>query len=442
MNRQSEEGEREWSAKGRAFREYLETLIAGTRYLKVEDLLKEARVPASSASMVFNGNRSLPNKYVLGIARLLHNNTGMRFEDFVAEIAEKGAVAGRKRQLRGDAISEYGSTADRVLRARKMRALLIENSPFVRPGQSPGFMQEWFDVLAKSMRFEYVLVPGVFSDMEPRLKTNSVHIVVTAVLPNSVRAKYMDYTRRIPYVEVPLSAIYDRKFFLKGLSADDLFENRENKTYLNEAVLMVVDKEVGDDFAHAYLHFDEAHIRRAKGLMPKALAEDLVNFSANVFVADVATCRAVLSALGPDTDFRPVEEKKERVDLMLPSVKDDGPRFARLASFPVVFGYKKGEKEWGQMLNEAMEFALTEGIRRVISIYNYYILEEKSEFGRWYFRFDPLDESIPPMARSFFEDACKKWLIGDYIDKANAPTVVLSDSVETRREAQAKIKLS
>jgi ABC-type amino acid transport substrate-binding protein len=412
------------SNQNKTFQKLLSDCLANSRWPTEYKLARDARVHVSTISMVKSGKRDLSQAVAIRLAKSLASD-GTEWAALAPRLLTAGRRPGKtaKSATRSPLRWHAGSVADRVLRERRIQAGVIISSPFVT-GEKQGFAVEFFHYLARVMGLEYGTTPLSFGGMKEALDSDKIDIIVTALLPTYQRSTFMSFTPPLPYLRVPLGGLCRNKTQWKDFEAGHLI-SEPTKTFRG-AKLLLVKGEAGEEFANAFLHSDVmAQIKAGKGLLeevkqlaPAELAARLYREDVDFLIADLATCKAVLDELGgysKENPYAPLIDSSA----VLPTLEGD-EQFAQLASYPVVFGLKKGDPEWQEMLRNAFTYLMTEGIRSVIALYRKY--DKGWPNFNWYFRkkFDGRDEEIPSLTRSYFEDSFRPKLESQF-GAAQAP---------------------
>jgi hypothetical protein len=283
------------------------------------------------------------------------------------------------------------------------------------------------------MGFSPTAVPIEFGVMGEKLSRDEVDIVVTALLPTFQRSTFMSFSPPLPYLNVPLSGLLKRGRW-KDLNIDHLLnvqafrslhaDDPHAANQLFEAKILFVKGEVGEEFAHAF--FDPelmSQLQRTGRLFnpsnqtPSQLAETLIDTDIDVFIADIATCRSVMDALdlkSAENHYEPLKDPLNLLPLkplkdplkLLPVKSEPAASYWQFASYPVVFGIKKGDTEWEDMVKDAFAYLMTEGIRAVLSIYKRYDNAiHHPDFHTWYFDPSVQAETVSSLTHEHFQKA-------------------------------------
>lgn len=333
----------------------------------------EAGVPASTITAIRQSG-AMSVKVAKQLAEALCPS-GRNLREFTAELFELA-------KLDPERLGPE-SVADRVRRTRTIRAGYVISEPFVltpeRDQRDPsGFAVELFADVAALLgaRVDYAPEPIEFGELASALESGAYDVVVSAVLRTFGRERVMAFSRPLPFLRVPLSAIARRAADLDHLNIRRLVDwaaLSRGDASLRHLRFLLVESEVGDEFVGTFLtragHRPVVH--RIKTLEPAVLLNELRQ-KADVLLADMATCAAVL-ALDP-TAVRPVPH--DQSDAMV----DDGivPRhgnrdLSALALYSMGFGLPRRQEEWHAMIDGAMQSLLLEGLRPLVYLYQRYL---------------------------------------------------------------------
>jgi hypothetical protein len=124
----------------------------------------------------------------------------------------------------------------------------------------------------------------------------------------------------------------------------------------------------------------------------------MIEQNADLLVADVSTCQSLMAQAEIRERYRPLKEAKHTA--LLPSLKMGEQEYARLALYRIAFGLSRDDHEWKQMIDEAFECLMSEGIRSLLSLYREYV-DRASAFRSFLI---PDDDTVASqLVRSHFE---------------------------------------
>jgi len=275
------------------------------------------------------------------------------------------------------------SIADRVRRTRTIRAGYVVSEPFVltpeRDQRDPsGFAVELFADVAALLgaRVDYSPQPIEFGELATALEGGTYDVIISAVLRTFERERAMTFSTPLPFLRVPLSAIARRTTDLDHLNIRRLVDwaalSRVDDG-LRHLRFLLVESEVGDEFVGTFLT-RAAHrpiVHRVKTLEPVVLLNELRE-KADVMIADMATCAAVL-ALDP-TGVRPVPHDEADAVVDDAIVPRHGSRdLSALAVYSIGFALPREQDDWRRMIDNAMQSLLLEGLRPLVYLYQRYL---------------------------------------------------------------------
>jgi len=392
----------------------------------IADLVEAARVPPSSVSMVISGKRSLRSDVAERLAAALCEDDSER-KRLVKKLVEQGQKAPRSdeepKPRQRDRRKE--SVVERVRMGHRIKVGLIVSEPFVKADEEAGFAVDLFRHLASLMRIKYKPDTLQLKDLERRLASGEFDIIVTALLPTFRRHTFMRFSRPFPYLGIPLSGLVSCTFEEKLKAAGMEFHaqhllNHPSKELLIQvsgAKLMLVRGEAGEEFAEAFfsskLMGQFKLVESPEDLAPANLLEAMVAESADLFVADVGTCRSVMEQREASKSYTPLKES-EQTEIMSP-LQMGAQKYAKLALYRIAFGLPKGDDQWKRMIDDAFEYLMSEGIRSLLSLYRDYLdLDKQGDSFKPFLL--PTDDSVQShVARSYFEKLPE---IRELIDKA------------------------
>ena len=399
----------------RKFKKLLQEWLARSDLGTMAALATAARVPVSNISMVVSGARSLPRELAERLAGALAATEDQR-ERLVEKMVACGqrSTEGLSRVPARRRTVHQESVVTKIGLGKKVNVGIAVSEPFVtfvKTDAKRGFAVELFDHLANLMGIlDAPRETLEFKDLRGALKSGKFDIVVTAVLPTFDRTKYMSFSRPLPYLGIPLSAIVRTGLCHESgvdLEADHLLSPGEDvlKRLPADLRLLLVKGEAGDEFTQAFLDADlkdKLKPQRVDDLQPAILAETLLKQRIDLFIADVGTCHAVLSVPAVSRSYKPIAESEQTAKI-LPPIELGANRFPRLAVYRIAFGLKKDDIQWKQMVDQAFDSMMTEGIRALLSLYRKYLARdtERNSFVPFLM---PDDDTVQPIiAREAFE---------------------------------------
>jgi hypothetical protein len=171
---------------------------------------------------------------------------------------------------------------------------------------------------------------------------------------------------------------------------------------LGRVKIVLVDGEVGHDFFTTFLR-KVKDFELLKSLVASEISAKLAGDPAQdlLFVADMATCVAVnkrIEGFQPLPDPSPIGEYIQNV------LKHEHDTFPVLALYPITFGLPKGDEDWKNTIDRALDYLMSEGARVLLSLYERYL--ERDKFLDFCIADDELIESKP--LRQMFEGLFKK----------------------------------
>lgn len=374
------------------------------KYGTVAGLSRAARLPTSAIQMVLAGERPMSARTALYLAQLfkpeLKHSDLQAFAETVLREANGyfGEVTIRPRKTVVSLV-RTSSVADRVRMNGTVVGGIVVSEPFVHPSQAGGggFAIELFRLLARFLGADPLEQPVSFADLKASLQSNKIDLVITALLPTHRRSEFMSFSRPLPFLRVSLSALV-RKTLHPLPRVDNLLAGDGES--LKSARLMLVEGEAGEEYARILFNQDfrrrleaENRITLVPGRSSKDVAEGLLK--QDLLVADVATCHAVMGQPGIPTNFEPMTDKDGA-----PALKLGTKKYPSLASYPIVFGFKKQDESWKQAIGAAFEGMLGEGIRGLTSLYRKCLDIPRDSIAPYLVG---KDDTVSNIARLFFE---------------------------------------
>jgi ABC-type amino acid transport substrate-binding protein len=384
MPAQRRTNSREPAADGETLEAYLK---AHNPFRSQTELAEKAGIKQSVLSGAV-GDRALSVAATLKVARALCAADPAKLEETARTIYR---LANNGKELRASELSVMSSAADRVELREKIRVAYVSSDPFVRQetGRVSGFAVDVWSHLASLMGIANQ-DPSVqdLKDVPQKLADQEVDIVVTALLPTYGRRRRIAFSRPLPYLGIPLSAIVKTSFQQSfpgksGFSAGILLEGSTDRRVLGlfeGAKLLLVRGEVATEFVEAFFDSDIKNhlmgqaLEYADSLDPSKIAQTIDEKDVDLFVADVGTCKAVLEKRGVQGKYQAVGESRgEEKHSLLAPVRFGKHRFAQLGLYRIAFGLPKADEPWQQLVDKAFDALMTEGIRSLLALYRKYI---------------------------------------------------------------------
>jgi hypothetical protein len=305
------------------------------------------------------------------------------------------------------------SIADRVRRTRTIRAGYVVSEPFVMtpdPGQREphGFAVELFADIAALLgaTVDYAPAPIKLGEIASTLESGDCDVVVSAVLRTFARERVMSFSRPLPFLRVPLSAISRRSTDLEHLSVRGLVDwaaRSRSDARLRAVRMLLVESEVGEEFFGAFIARSghRPDVQRVRTLEPSVLLQQLLQ--RDVLIADMATCAAVMALDPAAVQAVKSDPEDAAIDAAFAHRDGDGG-LSTLALYPISFGLPRHQDDWQAMIDGAMESLLLEGLRPLVYLYQRY-LDDSSHLRR-FVRADDEDvrsAQVRDIFRSVFE---------------------------------------
>ncbi len=358
------------------------------------ELAQRAGVAASTLSMIGIDGRLPSAKVAIRLAAALAGDRPpAEFTREMLERAQHSAV-----------FPDSESIWDRVTQSGSINVGVVDYEPFVfRTPEIGGFAIELFNHVSALLnkRPNYIRFP--LGELETRIRERHVDVVVSGLFPTFHRRTFMSFTRPLPFIRVPLTALCHPSL---SVSAADVLSWTEPTSPTADAHIVVVKGEVGDEFIKVFLRAvnrdDATRVTRLDSFDPSDIYETLVANPRNLLIADHATCSAVSKRAAPHTlQFLPAAAGHERQRRT--GAPDVGPP-AMLARYVVAFGAPpERSDEWIAKLNLAMDSLLSEGIEIVKTLYRRYLGMPRAEFSNFLVEAPDEDPSAPLHAQKAFE---------------------------------------
>lgn len=352
------------------------------------ELAKEAGIAPSTLSAILAEKVRRPSAKVLArIARVLcpPEAAPAEFANEMLKCAGRERATTREQAIEGFRLIDI-SVAQRVEQTRKLRVGLVNNFPFSHRKQTKkgwveaGLAVELVRYIARIMRAEPVFVPppseGIydFKDLPKIFIDNKVDIVASGVIPTFERRRNMDFSRNIPYLYIPLTAIA-RADIQPPISVREIlsWSDSTSNPRLSQLRWLFVEGEAGHDFADAFLQglpFGDDRTQCASSLDPKALYDLLTRTidPYDIFVADSATCSNILAY---DTHGQLTALSDDiREDPSAPETIRGTKNLPLLAHCQIALALPPKQPEWKQRVDQAMNSLYAEGLRAALTIYH------------------------------------------------------------------------
>ncbi|MGA3028271.1 MAG: transporter substrate-binding domain-containing protein [Bryobacteraceae bacterium] len=402
--------------KNQSFKDLLKAELSRTPHgvRTVADLVRAARVPASAVSMVISGQRSLRSDVAERLGHVMCDDIGER-----SRLIERLVRDGRKPIWSGGTPKVRSrpdhrpSVVDRMRRGEGINVGVIVCEPFVNADGRSGFAIDLFHRLASLMGIQIARWERLqLKELERRLGViHEFDVIVSNLLPTFRRRTFMAFSRPLPYLGVPLSGIVsvalEEKFKAARLAFDVehllTSPSSEPTRLLRGSRVMLIKGEAGEEFAEAFFNQKIVDLLQrvpnlTDDLAPKQLAKSMIEQNADLLVADVSTCQSLMAQAEIRERYRPLKEAKHTA--LLPSLKMGEQEYARLALYRIAFGLSRDDHEWKQMIDEAFECLMSEGIRSLLSLYREYV-DRASAFRSFLI---PDDDTVASqLVRSHFE---------------------------------------
>jgi hypothetical protein len=367
--------------KAAAFNAWIHERREAVGILTESELARAAGVAASTLSMM--ATRLPSPRVAMKLAAVLAGREPV--SAFTRVVLQKAGYT---------AVDTPTSILDRVKERKQIRAALIDYAPFSNPQSSApsGFVIDFFDHMAALLdaTVEYKRIQ--FGDLQAEAAARNFDVFVSGLFPTFHRRTFLQFTRPLPFIRVPLTAV---RRDAVSLRATDILSwtKLETARNLERVKLLVVNGEVGDEFLRVFLRAinpaDSHLVARVNSLDPAAIQAAMAADGANVLLADQATCSAVVRH-GDAAGLRFVSN-------------DDGAAGASLAEYRVAFAAPlEAGDEWISMLNRAMESLLAEGLHVLNAVYLRHKHLPNSSFAEYLVKEAGTDETVPPHVRSVF----------------------------------------
>lgn len=330
--------------------------------------------------MFFNGKRNLSPTVALRLAQAFRR-TDWEQRAFLRELAKRARI---KNLL----ALPHESVADRILEDQRVKAAYVVSEPFVftpneGAGGPQGFAIDFFKLLAGflGIQVDYIGKQS-FQDLDKVFRVAGVDIIVSAVLPSFQRSRFMEFSRPLPFLRLPVSAVVrsaNTLLNVKGLLTWDAAVILDPA--LKHTRFLLVEGEIGPEFAHTFLPgLLPGRIVSEKSLEPRHLYKCMTDVGGpDILIADMATCDEVRKQ---GSGVKPLPEYPDdpiNMHMMKAFEKHARtPTLPALAVYPVVFGLPKSELVWKKLIDDAIEAVVTEGARPLLHLYERYLQSDPS----------------------------------------------------------------
>jgi len=345
--------------------------------------------------MVISGQRALRHDVAEQLAEVLSDG-GAERKRLVERLLRQGqvppATAGMARQRLRTRLRE--SVVARVQKGEGINVGVVVCEPFINADGQSGFAADLFRRLASLMqvnisRWELLQL----NELEQRLGlAREFDIIVTNLLPTFRRRGFMSFSRPFPHLGVPLSGLVSSALLAKlvnsniELNVEHLLNEPgpELGRLLRGTRIFLVKGEAGEEFTEAFFNTKLlASFKRIPSLgddlAPRQLMKRIIDEGVDIFVADVSTCRAVMDVPGVRGLYQPLRDSPD-VPFLQP-LRMGKEEYSRLALYRIAFGLPKGDHEWKQMVDEAFDCLMSEGIRSLLSLYREYLERDPFSFS-------------------------------------------------------------
>lgn len=342
------------------------------------EISKTAKIAPSTISMILSKARTPTPAAIRSLAKgLCPANSNL--EDFtqkMLELAGYDFAASRR-------ISE--STLERVKHTRVIRTAWIVNEPFVNKNRQ-GFAMDFFAAVVQ-------IIGSRISGVEPTYENRELHqlrslleagefdIVVSALLPTFQRRGYMSFSRPLPYLRVPLSAVVRNDTQTELSVKQVLGWTKPTAEGLKDVgKILLIKGEVGDEFVSTFLpsvdRDNRNQVELAESLDPNDLYERLTSTDPNgprLLLADMATCVGVCNRDPLDPQKKALKPLPGDFSKKFDRLVLGQGNFPVLALYPIAFGLPKGDDEWRELVDNAIDSLMSEGTRILFSLFADYL---------------------------------------------------------------------
>jgi hypothetical protein len=362
------------------------------------DLATEAHVPHSTIYGILRGHRGMSAEVALKLARALRP-MARPLPEFAGELLSLAGYAPERYLTNETVVARLQSG-----RKRDIRVGYIASEPFVSvpgDGREPsGLAVELFACLTAVLNVQ-VGETRTYTLHQLQRAVQENDIVVSAILPTARRRTYMDFSRHFPFLRISLSGVVSKRQGIEELTVGQLLTLRDAEI-LNGRRLLLVEGEVGHEFVTTFLRRVRTTLKTQVELVttidPAELYDKLVQDSPDaphLLLADAGTCMEIVARDGSAGRVQPLRNDT-RLDIGTPYKDSRGRQYPVLASYPVTFGLPKADRPWRDMVNDAFDSLMSEGLLSVLSIYADYV--DKKNLHAFY---DPFDEDFPALKDYF-----------------------------------------
>jgi ABC-type amino acid transport substrate-binding protein len=351
---------------------------------------KIANVTPSTITMALKGGRVPSVKVIRQLAKVLRPITSKKsLEEFTDEFLKLASYE-------PSVVADVGLPDSVTKRLDHLRVAYIVNEPFVDNhwrGFAADLLDYVIDVIKGTVKIRFSCEPNQLQDLMEQREAD----IVVSVFPTFQRHAYMDFSNPFPYLRVPLSALVRDGTEIDGgspLTLEHVINWTKNSARLPNIKMLLVNGEVGHDFVETFLK--GVNYELTNTLDPKDIYRQLQdNHGLNLFLANMVTCSGVYELAKGDFRYLPKDETLATSEL---------EQSSKLAMYPIAFGLPKGDKDWKDTINGALDSLMTEGSSLLVSLYKTYL--EKDEQNKPFASlFIPEDESVTsePLRRMFKE---------------------------------------
>jgi ABC-type amino acid transport substrate-binding protein len=273
----------------------------------------------------------------------------------------------------------------------RIRVGVVYNRPFAfgDPARPEGFVVDIFEHVSRLLTGkepEYRHPEGsfyTFAQVDEALSRREIDVVVSAVIPTFGRQQHMWFSRPLPFVRLPLSALVRSAAVRSAPSLTVqkvLSWQRESDEQLAKLRLLTVAGEAGAEFAATFLPGARATTWSAKSLDERQLHEEFVGGQYDLLIADLGTCEGVyrheLESVGPGRTPRIEklrEDPKDPTGEVAATLAQSRYGLPVLALFPVALALPSGDRQWRDLVDQALSSLLADGIRPLLQLYRKYI---------------------------------------------------------------------
>lgn len=347
------------------------------------DVAARYEVTSQELAMFFSGKRHLSPTVALRLAQAL-KPTDWSQRVFLQELAERAKIKNLLALPHESVASRVSGEPGRASNTAKVRAAYVVSEPFVltprgASNDPKGFAVELFKLLAGFLGIGVEYISRVdFQELNNVFRGGEVDIVVSAVLPSFYRSQFMNFSRPLPFLRLPVSAVVRRandSLHVKDIVAWDVAAG--GRPTLNRIRFLLVEGEMGDEFVHTFLPgLASGQIVREKSLEPPQLYKRMTETGGpDILIADMATCAEVCKQ-GPDVKALPESPDDPIKEYMKELLGEHDPtdvQLPALALYPVVFGLPKNDPSWKDLIDSAIEAVVTEGARPLLQMYRNYL---------------------------------------------------------------------